>query len=493
MVIAVRTERGAAGLEVVKQADTETDRLRLQSEASWLARAAHPGVVDVIAATPTSLRLRHAGTALARIGPLAPDHAAAVVRNLASTVGDLHQLGVAHGRVDADHVLIDAHGRPRLCGFAEARDASDSTRADDVAALGRLLDDAIAPADGVLWSPSLRGLRAAGRRKRAMQSFRSAASAARAEPPSRRPTARQLAAAIREALPELTLPATDAGADEAPSSHQRSARLPAATGFAEIPADIDPTGDMAWSDHDLAFLALEHEERDEFAISGESGDHQQDPAVRPLEPRPLESITIRPPSETAPRPGPDRRLVAVVAAIVLVAGIVAGSAIARALRPFGGDVEPTASRSTSETSEPASRPSADATATTVALTPPPLPAGCQAHAARGPDVDGDGCPDAVTLDGRIAQVGSVRVELGADGDLVTLGDPDCDGVSTPALLRPSTGEVFVFDEWNLSDPTEVEAVTVVPGGESIASSGPCSPFVVTGPGGSRTQISEATS
>ena len=30
---------------------------------------------------------------------------------------------------------------------------------------------------------------------------------------------------------------------------------------------------------------------------------------------------------------------------------------------------------------------------------------------------------------------------------MTVGDWDCDGVHTAALLRPATGEVFVFDAW----------------------------------------------
>lgn len=446
MVIAVRTERSGAGLEVVKHAGTEADRLRLQNEADWLKRAAHPGVVEVVAAAPTSLRLRHAGTALARMGPLAPDNAAAVVRSVASTVGDLHQLGVAHGRIDAEHVLIDARGRPRLCGFAEARAATDTTRADDVAALGQLLDTAVAPAASVMWSPPLRGLRAAARRKRALQGFRSAVSAARSEPPQRRPTARQLAAAIREALPELALPASgNADADD--------------------------------------FVPFEGRSTD-----GTSADHQLAPA--PLSPEP---ITIRPPTSEAAPTRPDRRLVTVMAAVVLIAGIVAGSAIARAVKPFGAQGEPRAASTIDAAgdSAPDASPSADAPATTVAPEPPPPPVGCNAQAAPGPDVDGDGCPDPVTLDGRIAQVGSVRVELGDDGDLVALGDPDCDGVVTPALLRPGTGEVFVFDEWNLSDPTEVEAAAVVIDGESISSAGPCLPFVITGRDGAETQVPRA--
>jgi hypothetical protein len=42
---------------------------------------------------------------------------------------------------------------------------------------------------------------------------------------------------------------------------------------------------------------------------------------------------------------------------------------------------------------------------------------------------------------------SGRFDVGVDGDQAVVGDWDCDGVVTVALLRPSTGEVFVFDSW----------------------------------------------
>jgi hypothetical protein len=35
----------------------------------------------------------------------------------------------------------------------------------------------------------------------------------------------------------------------------------------------------------------------------------------------------------------------------------------------------------------------------------------------------------------------------APGDRVSLGDWNCDGEVTPAVLRPTTGAVFVFDKW----------------------------------------------
>jgi hypothetical protein len=43
-------------------------------------------------------------------------------------------------------------------------------------------------------------------------------------------------------------------------------------------------------------------------------------------------------------------------------------------------------------------------------------------------------------DGRLFRVGE-------PGDWLVVGDWDCDGSITPALYRPTTGDVLVFDRW----------------------------------------------
>jgi hypothetical protein len=45
-----------------------------------------------------------------------------------------------------------------------------------------------------------------------------------------------------------------------------------------------------------------------------------------------------------------------------------------------------------------------------------------------------------------------RWRLGQAGDDAVLGDWDCDGRATPALYRPSTGEVFLFDGFAAAGP-----------------------------------------
>ncbi len=73
----------------------------------------------------------------------------------------------------------------------------------------------------------------------------------------------------------------------------------------------------------------------------------------------------------------------------------------------------------------------------------------------------------IAVHGNELVVGGARFHLGRDGDQVVLGDWDDDGVTSPALLRPSTGEVFVFEQWpSPSHPLTNPPVTVVAGAVS---------------------------
>ena len=65
--------------------------------------------------------------------------------------------------------------------------------------------------------------------------------------------------------------------------------------------------------------------------------------------------------------------------------------------------------------------------------------------------------------------GTGRWEVGAPGDLVTLGDWDCDGSKTLALLRPSTGAVYAFLDWATGDrDTTADSLGVVDGANAIS-------------------------
>lgn len=49
----------------------------------------------------------------------------------------------------------------------------------------------------------------------------------------------------------------------------------------------------------------------------------------------------------------------------------------------------------------------------------------------------------------------VRYQVGAPGDLVVIGDWECDGVVTPGLVRPADGSVWAFRSWALGNEVVV--------------------------------------
>ena len=78
--------------------------------------------------------------------------------------------------------------------------------------------------------------------------------------------------------------------------------------------------------------------------------------------------------------------------------------------------------------------------------------------------------------GAVLEHGGYRYGVGAPGDFVQTGDWDCDGQATPAIVRPSTGHVVLFDAWPAPDQSismpvrwQVEAPT----GAEAVSHGSC--------------------
>ena len=226
MAAQVRVERRDGRLVAVKEADPASAE-RLAREAEVLARAQVPGVVQLVAPPspthPVMLTGWVGGRTLADLPrPLPASRAAALVVALAATLERLHRVGLVHGAVSAEHVLLDARGRPVLCGFADAGPAG-STRAgpassgdapaprrpaDDVAGLGRLLADLLrelepdghgARSDVVAGSGGRRGER---RRRRALLDL---AARARADDPALRPSSGAVAQAARHAAPDALL------------------------------------------------------------------------------------------------------------------------------------------------------------------------------------------------------------------------------------------------------------------------------------------------
>jgi hypothetical protein len=422
----VRLDMDDEGPVVVKTATpAAVDRLRLEIER--LRQAAHPGVVAVVAvAGPPvcELRTRYSGEPVGLwAGTL--QSVAGLGAAVATTLADLHGVGVIHGRIDATHILVGEDGRPRLCGFSHP---GRTAPADDVAALAAvmidLLDRARAPRDGRL----LRRWLGRGQAHNQERALRLALQRADDPVPSRRPNARVLADAILAAVPGAELPPPSRPAKAEPDTLERiwavsdqgteAERWARAVGLGPPDLPLAEVTTPDWGDDprprpgsraDDPGLTVE---RPQLAGRGGLGGR----------PRPASD----PPS--APHSG-RRRL---VAAVVGIASVVALTGAAATL------------------ATPEERHSRVAGVASL------LPPGCPRHPGPAADIDGDTCPDPLTVDGAVVSAGDAHWALGEPGDQVTLGDWDCDGSASAALLRPPTGDVFVFPAWaELGAPVSV--------------------------------------
>ena len=74
-----------------------------------------------------------------------------------------------------------------------------------------------------------------------------------------------------------------------------------------------------------------------------------------------------------------------------------------------------------------------------------------------------------------------RYSLGDEDDLVTVGDWDCDGIATPALVDAVTGDVFFFSTWAVdggSAIAEFATTVALPRALFVTDSGACDELTV---------------
>jgi len=511
MLVSVELD-AASRLVVIKRAVHPGGSARLAHEMAVLEAARHPGVVDLLATTddggaPAVITRWVGPRTLAAVTGLPLTNAAAVMAAVADVVADLHEIGLVHGRLEAEHVLIAADGRPVLCGLGEASWRSHGTTdgarpAADVGALGRMLrtltgDVELEPIpDRRSW----RRPRWQGYQRRALLTL---ADQATHDDPSLRPTARSLAASIHHLMPDAHLEPPPNGA---------STRWPNATAPRMAHAQHAPAGPM---ESQPAEPTATPEPLSPPAPPGD-GEHDADwaesvPAEGPWSPfvvsRPIDghgraeqmarvggTVSVRaeraadvdttgefqlaPPEalvapDPARRPFLDgdrlRRALPVLAGAVGVILVVLGVAQLRDRRaPMA-----ISQRQPLQGPQP-SIPASTTTRTRRSTTAPPTTArpaagnnsnstsgsGSGGRGSSGPgarscarvaepaaDLDGDGCPEAVQVDDAGVVAGGVRYAVGRAGDRIAIGDWDCDGRATPAVLRPATGEVFVFPRW----------------------------------------------
>lgn len=521
---------------VRKLATDPAGRARLRHEAELLEQLAHPGVVELIGLqedeSAAVLTLRWAGSrTVADLEEAPVEQAAGFVAALATTIADLHDRCVVHGRLDPSHVIVGDGGRPIVCGLGGASRVGagngsgpprqePASSAEDVADLGRLL--VRLAGTGVEPEPIPDGRRSFRRRARWTGYQRGAlltlADHAMAEDPRRRPSARQLAASLAEAVPGAR-PLAETGrnpnprrlhdsraagaAQEAPAADGAHAGGDEATGPAEVERGADASS--------LLSLLPPYEED---VTSGPDRDEAREPERHPTpsaeEPPPPDDQ--RPPSLVADEPrGPDgsddrrrqpasgwarsgislgrlgslsaarsgpadwirslrptrraaqphprhRRRAALIAATALGALLVVVG-----IRGTGRPTRPEVLRRVApppSSARPRPAPSSSPPPTRPPASPPTTSATRRCPMVRGlkADVDGDGCAEAVRVSGSVIDAGGVQFAAGRPGDRVALIDWSCRGEVTPVVLRPSTGEVFVFPHW----ATAAKDLTVAP-------------------------------
>ncbi len=415
------------GPVAVKTATGADDVARLRLEAERLERAGHPGLVAVVGAATGGVDEARAdfgaedGTEDSVEGRASVEirtrFAGDPVTHWSGSVGAVAGLGAAVAATLADlHDIGVVHGRLDATHILVGDDGrprlcglshpGGAAPHDDVAALGLVLGEVLERATTGPRSWPWRGRTSAAHR-RALEQVLAWAS----DPvPSRRPNARLLASSILSAVPgaELLAPGPPFPGSE--------------------PAYVPP-------DEELLDLVFTHELTDDERWAQAFGDDPPEPAgVAAPEPPPVQDG------------GSSRARVAAGSGAVAVAAIAAGVIFVGGWGSRGSAAPPDA----------------------VGASSPAAQAGCPVAAAPAADVDGDGCPEALVVEGGSVRAGAARWTLGQPGDLIAVGDWACDGRAAPALLRPATGDVFVFPGWAAEgEPVTVEARDRLPGAVAI--------------------------
>jgi hypothetical protein len=417
-------------LAVTKRAANGPGADRLRREADILRGAAHPGVVELfgIVDLEGGVVLHTAfvggGTLAEQIVPpdrttssgatKAPDavRGAQVAAALAATLADLHDRGIVHQRVTADHVLVTDVDQVRLCGFAgaamsrEADSCDPEAAAADVVAVACVVEDIAGAATG-----------AGG------EALRAVADRVLRADPSARPTMRTLA----QALAALA----DGEAGSTPPVAQGRKLLPARPSAAT--RRRRPTNRQTA----VALLTV----------------------VAVLVTSAVVATTVAGPGPSSPSVAPSPMPVAPAVAqrsTTTVAVTPSVSTPPTGVRVWPRDPGPTPDLEGEDCPSPATPATVDTAGTA--------------------DIDGDGCAEVVAVADGVVSVLGRRWQVASPDDLVVVGDWNCDGVSTPAVVRPDTGDVWTFPHWAEEDE-EVSASakeTTTPGviaAVAIAASG----------------------
>lgn len=450
---------------VVKRAADAVAATRLTAEADVLAAGQMPGVVELVGLDnggewPTLMTTRVDGPDLGRAHDLNLEEAAGVVAAVATTVADLHDLGLVHGAVIPSHILVGPDGGPVLCGFAYGGRAGappvataalpdgyrDPARAPgdplapsaDVYALGALLGELVSAASRG------RGPGALPARRVPMPVNRRLRRLVPADRPRRRQAAHRLATAALLAVADR---ATTADPQLRPGARSLASAVGEAVPGARLPRRSDP------------------EPVTEAAPLGTSA---------------LQSLRRQGPETPSPAVSARRLRVALAGGLVVMAVatmLVIGRVVTSASpRPASPSATPVAAPppALSEASGAATTSATMGTTGEGLRQPDPAvtvgpPRSCPAVSSPlSADTDGNGCPEALQWSDGVLEAGDRRWTVGRPDDRVATADWSCSGRATLALLRPATGEVFIFDGWaDAGHDLSAELVGRVEGGFAL--------------------------
>ena len=531
----VTVSRSGDCLIAVKQVPAEHIQ-EIEREAGNLQRIAHPGVVRFVALVETPDRGRALHTEFVSSDTWAtrpltdPAERAAGVAALAEVVADLHDMGFAHCQLHPSHVLHGDGDRPVLCGLRTAAEATGENRRGDLVALadlchdpdlgqGPLVEKLSALADAA--RAGRLDVRELARRLAAVPEKRSTAAEpgrAAADGTGRGPRGRArtrllvvaavlgvsaavLAAGIWSRGQRTSAPAaiTDAASSPAAAAGDPAGAsdlvgavgaVPAnaaATDPASTPADANPTNAALEPDGTPA----EANPTNETAgpnLFGTPADANPTNAALERDGTPADANPTNATAATDPTSAPQ-------------AGTVPTGTATSRTDPADADIDgadPTGATAAHRTASPSPMvPGAAAFGTAV------RPGGLTGSPGTSPGPGGSDPVLPPTLipptptppgdaaahqRGAILEHGGSRYLVGAAGDFVATGDWDCDGEPTPAIIRPSTGHVVLFDTWpaagqSVAMPVRWEVGT--PTGAEAVAHGPCDLLRVYTPAGSR--------
>ena len=498
------------------------ERLRLHHEAQILAAARMDGVVECVGLDEfdqrCELRLRYIeATTLDQLPPMRAHDALDVLIRLGATLADLHARGIRHGAFRNDHILLAQPNRPVLCGFGEATSPDDRTQhppSADLAALAAL-------ATAELTRSHTAAVDSADRYRcaEALIACDNLAAAAPTAQNSSEPLTAWLAhlqhirdAPAREPAeahgafshvpsPPAAFTHDPHGLRERLRTDDTDAALPAAHADTGQPHDIERSAPplpnrrrVAMSAAIFAALAIAAFVGWQALTGGTPND---------AGPADLIGTAAIPRATTAPVPeatpaihdaqptAPDDdaaadggiRLINEHEGRTGATDAEHNADAPQAPVPEGATLlYSTSSPGCPEPTELESHPNPDSNTVDADATDPD-----QATAVHRADIRGNGCPEPVYIEAPNDHSAAAAVRtshgkwtVGAPGDLVTVGDWNCDGRATLAGVNPSTGTVSFFASWPHSQhpvmpthiahvPHHATAVSPVPSAEAPSS------------------------